>query len=147
MDSVLVGVDNSEASRRAVTFALSRAGINQWRVKLVHVINWSPYTVLTPEELETRGVARQQELTTAQERVLDPLLEWIAAEKMAEGVEVTTEMRHGRPSEVLCDIADEGPHDLIVVARTGESNLRMAIFGSTASRLAQHASVPTVVVP
>ncbi len=147
MESVLVGVDQSTASRRAVQFALTRASINGWRVKLAHVINWSPHTFLTPEEIENRSVTRRDEITHAQERVIDPILEWIASEKLADDVEVSQEIRHGRPSEVLSDIAAEESHDMIVVGRTGQSDLRNAIFGSTASRLAQHASVPTLIVP
>lgn len=147
MESVLVGIDNSTASRRAVQFALRRAALNQWRVKLAHVINWTGREFLTGEELENRERARLEEIALAQERVVDPVLEWVASEKLADDVEVTVEIRHGRPSEVLSDMADEEAHDLIVVARTGQSDLRSAIFGSTASRLAQHAAVPTVIVP
>lgn len=147
MEKILVGVDQSAASRRAVQFALSRASINGWRLKLAHVINWSPYTFLTPEELENRSVTRQDEIANAQEQVIDPILEWVASEKLADSVEVSYEIRHGRPSEVLSDIAAEESYDMIVVARTGQSNLRNAIFGSTASRLAQHAPVPTLIVP
>lgn len=147
MESVLVGVDRSEASRRAVEFVLSRARINGWRVKIVHVINWSRYTILTPEELENRPNVRREEIASAQQEVIDPLLEWIASEKLAGDAEITSEIRHGRPSEILSDLAEEEGHDVIVVARTGQSDLRHAIFGSTASRLAQHASVPTLIVP
>jgi nucleotide-binding universal stress UspA family protein len=147
MESVLVGVDQSTASRRAVEFVLSRARINGWRVRIVHVINWSPYTFLTPEELENRPNARRDEIAKAQQEVVDPLLEWVASEKLAGDVDLTSEIRHGRPSEVLSDLAVEEAHDMIVVARTGQSDLRNAIFGSTASRLVQHAPVPTLVVP
>lgn len=147
MESVLVGVDHSESSRRAVKFALERARINDWRVRIAHVINWSPYTFNPPGDNEARPVARQAEIDRAQIEVIDPILKWIDAEDLAGDVEVDTVIRHGRPSEVLADMADDGGYDLIFVGRTGESNLRTAIFGSTASRLVQHASIAVVVVP
>ena len=53
----------------------------------------------------------------------------------------------GHPFEVLSELAADGGHDAIIVGRTGESNLKTVIFGSTASRLVQHAPVPVVVVP
>lgn len=147
MDSVLVGVDHSESSRRAVRFALERAQVNQWRVAIAHVINWTPYAFNPPEENEQRPVQREAEIKHAQATVLDPVLEWAEAENLLDGLEVTTSIRHGRPSEVLADLAGEEDVHLIVVGRTGESNLRTAIFGSTASRLVQHAPVGVVVIP
>ena len=148
MDSVLVGVDRSESSRRGVRFALDRARVNRWRVRIVHVINWSPYEFRTAQSLPERPRERQAELDQAQRQVLDPIRAWAEGEGLLEGVDVVTEIRHGRPAQVLADIAAENGDDLIVVARTGDdSNLKTAIFGTTASRLVQHAPVPVVVVP
>ena len=147
MESVLVGVDRSDGSRRAVKFALDRARVNSWRVAIVHVIHWSPYSFSTPQENETRHVRRQAEIDQAQTEIINPILRWIETEAPDHDVEVTTEIRHGRPSEMLADLADKGPYDLLVVGRTGESNLRAAIFGSTPYRLVQHAPVAVVVVP
>lgn len=147
MESVLVGVDRSTACRRALRFALERARINQWRVTVVHVIHWSKYSWNTLEENEKRPVTRKKELKAATREVIEPMLAWAADEGLTEGVEVTTEIRFGHPSEVISDLAAEGGHDAIVVARTGDSNLKAAIFGSTASRLVQHAPIPVVVVP
>ena len=147
MESVLVGVDLSDSSRRAVRFALERARVNDWRVAIVYVINWSPFAFNPPEDNEARPAVRKAEIAKAQSVVIDPLLSWAASENLSNGVKVTSTIRHGRPSEVLGDVAQEDGHDMIVVGRTGESHLRSAIFGSTAYRLVQHAPVPVVVVP
>lgn len=147
MESILVGVDHSQSSRRAVEFALERARVNQWRMTIVHVINWSQYSFNTPDDNEARPVVRKAEVERAQAEVLDPIMAWAESEGYLTDVAVQTLVRHGRPSEVLSDLAAEGGHDIVVVGRTGESQLRMAIFGSTASRLVQHAPVAVVVVP
>lgn len=68
-------------------------------------------------------------------------------EGLLEGLDVKTSVLFGRPSEVLSELAAKEGDDLVVVARTGDSNLKQAIFGSTASRLVQHAPVPVTVVP
>lgn len=147
MESVLVGVDHSESSRRAVEFALERARVNGWRLTIAHVINWTPYAFNPPADNEARPVRRQAEIARAQTDVIDPILKRAESEQLLDDVEVTTVIRHGRPSEVLADIAEQDGYDLVFVGRTGESNLRTAIFGSTASRLVQHAPVAVVVVP
>ena len=141
MRSILVGVDHSDASTRAVDYAAQEARESNSALKLVHVINWSPYSLSTNEDNSTRHLERKRQLDRAQHEVIDPLL------KDLDGIEVTHEIRFGKPSEVLADMAKDEGHDLVFVARTGDSGLREAIFGSTASRLVQHAPVPVVVVP
>lgn len=147
MESVLVGVDSSDSSRRALAFALRRAQINDWKVCVTHVVNWSRYTISTLEENEKRPVKRKGEIKRAKASILEPLLHWAETQGYLDGVSISSDVQHGRPSEVLSDIAERKGHDLIVVGRTGDSNLKTAIFGSTASRLVQHAPVPVVVVP
>jgi nucleotide-binding universal stress UspA family protein len=147
MQSILIGVDRSEGCLRAVKFASERARANQWRMTIAHVINWSRYSFPTQEENEARPVRRQEEIDTAQTGVIDPVLKWLDSEGYLADIDVTTVIRHGRPSEVLADLAGREGQDLIVVGRVGDANLRTAIFGSTASRLVQHAPVPVVVVP
>ncbi len=148
MESVLVGVDLSDGSRRALRFALQRARINDWRVTVVNVVNWNRYSTFhTHEDLEMRPVTRKVEIEQAHEEILNVLLAEAETEGLLEGVEVEAAVRHGRPSEVLAKLSRKAEHDIIVVGRTGDSNLKVAIFGSTASRLVQHAPVPVVVVP
>jgi nucleotide-binding universal stress UspA family protein len=139
--SILVGVDRSEASTRAVDYAVQEARESGAALKLVYVINWSKYSFTTNEDNAMRHAERQKEVDSAQTQVVDPMME------RTEGVKATSEIHFGKPSEVLADLAKMEGHDLVFVARTGDSNLREAIFGSTASRLVQHANVPVVVVP
>lgn len=141
MRSILVGVDRSDASRRALELAAEEARDSGCALKLMHVINWSRYSFNTNEDNATRHLERQKEIDSAQREVIDPLLASV------DGVEKSSEIRFGKPSEVLADAAKESHHHLVFVARTGDSGLREAIFGSTASRLVQHATIPVVVVP
>ena len=64
MDSVIVGVDNSDSSTRAVEFAAERGLRNRWKVVVLHVIPWSPYSFQTPSENEHRHREREAELAT-----------------------------------------------------------------------------------
>ncbi|UYG08994.1 universal stress protein [Halomonas sp. M4R1S46] len=148
MDSVLVGVDRSRRSWRSVKFALERAAMHDWDVTIVHVINWSPYKFSTKEDNERRPIKRQQEISRAESDVIKPLMEWISEENLyPDTTKVTTLIRHGRPSDTIIKLAKSGDYDLIVVGRAGESRMRSALFGSTASRVAENSSVPVVVVP
>ena len=143
MDTIVVGVDNSEASTRAVEFAVDRAQKNHWKIILVHVIPWTPFSFQTASENEHRHRERQREIEAATEQVIAPMAE--IADRS--GVVHEDIVRHGKASETILDISTEADAVHIIVGRTGDSGLRDAVFGSVANRLAQHANVPVTVVP
>ncbi|MBK8459968.1 MAG: universal stress protein [Micropruina sp.] len=143
MDSIVVGVDNSEASTRAVEFAVDRAKKNDWKIVLVHVIPWSPFSFTTPTENEERPRAKAHELAAGQEQIIAPM----SAIAEAAGVPFQSIVRHGNPSDTILDIAEDEKAVHIIVGRTGDSGLRAAVFGSVASRLVTQADIPVTVVP
>jgi nucleotide-binding universal stress UspA family protein len=140
--TVLVGVDNSDASKRAVEFARDRAKALGVTLVLAHVIPWSPYSFTTPEENEMRHARREQELAAAEEQVLVP------AQKIAgDVVECITVAKHGDRAELLNSLAREHDSFHILVGRTGESRMKTRLFGSVPSQLIMIADVPVTVVP
>ena len=139
---ILVGVDGSEASRRAVEFARERATALGAGLVIAHIIPWSPYSFTTPEENEARPQRRAAELAAAQEQILEPAIELVG-----DAVECTPVAKHGDRSELLAELAREHGASQIIVGRTGESRLKNALFGSVPSHLIQIADVPVTVVP
>ena len=139
-NTVVVGVDGSEAGERAARFAsrIVRGGT----LVVACVIPWSPFAVQTGEENEQRRVTKQRETEDAH-RVVDPLVEAFTAE----GVKVEGVVRHGHPAETLSDLAREHGADHLVVGRVGQSKVRSLLFGSTPGNLIQIAMVPVTVVP
>jgi len=142
-DVLLVGVDPSEASRRATAFAARLAGAAQSPVLVAHVVPWSPYAASTIEENEQRHPHRQAELEQAQREVAGPAADTLRAA----GVDVEVVVRHGQPAQVLCDLAEQRAVAQVVVGRTGETRLRALLFGGVTSSLVQISPVPVTVVP
>lgn len=143
METVIVGVDNSDTSTRAVEFAVERAQKNDWKLVLVNVIPWSPFSFTTPDENEERHAQRKKELDFANSKIIEPMLAIATAGK----VEAQSEVRHGNSADILLDFVNEHRAIHVIVGRTGDSGLRNVFFGSTTSRLIQHAQVPVTVVP
>ncbi len=142
--NTVVGVDDSDCGRRAALFAAAQAKSGGAAgLTLVYVVEWSPYTIYTHEELEVRHQERDGEIERANSRILEPL----AAELRTLGVAVDSLVRHGHPSRALIDIARETGAAQIVVGRRGRSRLAEIVFGSTASNLVQASPVPVTVVP
>lgn len=140
---IVVGYDGSAAGRRAVDFALAQAKAQDASVVVAHVLEWSPYSFLTAEELAERHMRRNQEMARAENAVLAPLLE-----KMKEaGVAVETVIKYGHIAEKLSEIAKEAGAMQLVVGRDGQGSLAARVFGSVAGTLVQIATVPTTIVP
>ena len=142
-ECLLVGIDNSDCSRRAFNFACKRAKSAGAKLVVVYVIEWSPYTFNTPEENEERHKRREEEIARAKKNVLDPVLKQLNDA----GIDGSGIVRHGNVAEVLNGLAAESGADQIIVGRIGESGLKSLLFGSVATKLVQLSTVPVTVVP
>jgi nucleotide-binding universal stress UspA family protein len=110
---------------------------------VAHVLDWSPYSFLTKEEIAERHKRREEELARARTAILAPLTEALRAA----GTEVETEIRYGKVVDTLLEIARDTEASLIVTGRTGEAGLASRLFGSVAGTLAQVSPVPVTIVP
>ncbi|MDD7973081.1 universal stress protein [Roseinatronobacter alkalisoli] len=143
LEKFVVGYDGSETARRALDFAVARATVQNGSIVLVHVLEWSPYSFLTPTELEERHMRRRQEMERAEAAVMAPVIK----ELTAQGVNVTPVMRYGKTADILCAVAREESAVQIFVGREGHSALEARLFGSVAGALVQTAPVPCTIVP
>ena len=141
-DVYVVGYDGADAANRAVEYASDRAKKSGARVHLVNVLEWSPYSFHTPEELAERHKRREEEISRANSAV-----EPIAEELKKDGVNATSEVRHGNAGELLCEIAKDLGAAQIVIGRTGDSTLTQRLLGGLAFTLAHAAPVPVTIVP
>lgn len=139
----LVAIDGSEGSLRATNCAVERAKAGKADLVLAYVIEWSPYSFNTPEELAQRHQRREEEIARAHKTVLDP----VAASLTDKGVEVETDVRHGHAAETLVELAKEHDAAQIFIGRKGESRMKTLLFGSVAGTLVQISPVPVTVVP
>lgn len=142
-NTIVAAYDGSPAGRRAVDFALAQAKAAGASLVVAHVLEWSPYSFLTPDELAERHKRRGEELERAEKAVMAPLL----ADLKTSGVTVSSEIKYGHVAEALCDIAKAHSASQIFIGRTGQSTIVERLFGSVAGSLAQIAPVPCTIVP
>ena len=140
--TIVVGFDGTDSSNRALDHATTMAKLLGATVHVVHVLEWSPYSFLTVEEVAERHKRREAEVKRA-ESVVAPVM----ATLEKEGVTATSEIRYGNVAELMCEIAEAQQAVLIVVGRTGGSTFTQRFLGSLALSLAQAAPVPVTVVP
>lgn len=142
-DLIVVACDGSEASGRALDFAHARAKQQNASLLVVHVLEWSPYSFLTPEEIAERHGRRKEELARAESAIIAP----ITAKYAGKGVEITTSVKYGHVVETLVEVAEKAGATEIISGRTGNSGVMSRVFGSVAGTLAQVAPVPCTIVP
>lgn len=140
---LLVGIDCSDCSERALEYAADWAAVTRRRLIVVHVIQWSPFSFQTPQENEERHKRREAELDRAHREIVDPVVNRLRER----GLDVQGVIRHGHPAETLCDVATEFGASHLVVGKTGSSRIRAQLFGSVANSLVQISEQPVTVVP
>jgi nucleotide-binding universal stress UspA family protein len=140
---LLLGIDCSECSDRAIDHAAKWAKASNIRLYVVHVIEWSPFSFNTAQENAERHKRYEDELERARSQIIDPIIERLHNE----GVDAEGVVRHGHLAETLNTLAGELGATNIIIGRTGDSAFKSKLFGSAASTLVQISDQPVTVVP
>ena len=130
---ILCPTDFSESSARAADVAVAFARKKKLSLRLLHCAA-DPYVTSEMPVVESIDAHAKEGLEAEAKRL------------RATGVEVITDLRHGRPSEEVAIAAGENPTDLIVIGSTGKGIALRWLIGSVAARVAESAPVPTLVV-
>ena len=140
---LVVGLDGQSSGDQALAFARDLAQrMETCELIVVYVIEWSPFSFQTAEENAQRHKRREEEISVAMERVVNPA---VAALTEA-GLNATAIVRHGDVADTIDDIAHTMGASQIIVARASAGGLTSRIFGSSTANLVMNARVPVTVV-
>ena len=141
MRGIVVGIDGSSHSARALDWALNEAAVRHARLTVltvhsVAVSGWSGNPILAPGDAEDQEKARQaaEELTLKATSHLGG----------AQPTSVTVRAVIGFPAEELIKASDDA--DLLVVGSRGAGGFTKLIMGSVSDQVMHHAHCPVVVV-
>lgn len=136
MGRILVGIDTSDDSRRALGLALEEAVYRGSDVVLVHAYP-TPEIVALPAVVT---LPSNDELKTAAEQIIADMLRDVA---IPDGVNVTTLIAPGGAARVLCDESKNA--DLLVVGARGLGGFRGLLLGSVTHQVVAHAHCPVLI--
>ena len=140
MSGILVGVDGSGHSQRALEWAAKEAATRNTSltVLVVHqaVHGWAGSLRLGGDDAETEKTAEAAKAET--DKVLAGL-----GDSRPESV--TVKAVHGYPAEELINASADA--DIVVVGSHGTGGWNRPTLGSVASKVAHHANVPILIVP
>lgn len=139
---ILVGLDGSDYSLRALDFAIDLAKKYQSQLVLVHVVMRQIYAINPPEAGILAGTAIVRELETEGKTILTQGEEKVKAQ----GLPVEARLRQGVPAEELLRAAADEKVDLMVLGSRGLSQVRAFLLGSVSDKVSHHAKCPTLII-
>lgn len=135
---IVVGVDGSENSARALAWAVAHAEPNRAFVEAVMV--WPVPDPVLPVRVPLGAIEAADRHNSVEGKVLDFVRK---AEK--EGVQVRTLVLQGHPARTLLEQAKDA--DLLVVGTRGYGRAREFVSGSVSHSCTSHSRVPVAVIP
>lgn len=140
LKKILVPVDFSNPSKKALQYALPLASQFGAEITLLYVLEPIPY----PNDFLASYplVADNSDLLKAARKELTEL-----SEKLKAGSQpAQTLLRHGNPAHEICAAAKDLGIDLIVISTHGYTGLKHVLLGSTAEKVVRHAPCPVMTV-
>jgi nucleotide-binding universal stress UspA family protein len=135
---ILVALDGSEASRRALRVALELARALGANLHAIGVEEHLPHYAATLGEV--------QEAKAEANAFFEEVMAGARALAAEYGVPLTTEVRAGNAAQQIINLARQGGFDLIVLGAHGHSLLEHFLLGSTTDRVVDHAPCSVLVV-
>jgi nucleotide-binding universal stress UspA family protein len=137
---IVVGVDGSEQSERALAWAIDEAKLHGSRLQVVSVWHVPAIVYGGPGISPALGSAidgsfrevAEESATTAANRAREA------------GVEVDVDAQHGPTVDRLLDAAKDA--DLLVLGSRGHGGFAGLLLGSVSAQCAHHATCPLVIV-
>ncbi|MGB9676791.1 MAG: universal stress protein [Candidatus Bathyarchaeales archaeon] len=150
---ILVPLDGSEHSLRALDVAIQIAKKFGAKITLIHVYSVTVRPAMMPEPtpMSTFGIpvmtpAEVSSIIEATRKAGSRILEEGEQRVKAENIEVETKLEEGHAVQEIVRVSKEGNYDLIVIGARGISKLREILLGSVSDAVIHHATCPVLVV-
>jgi nucleotide-binding universal stress UspA family protein len=140
LNKILVPVDYSDHSRRAVHFARDLATAFGASLHFVHV--FPPAAFVSPPLVPAPVITGDVKVESRR-----GFEDYLATARSELGVDVSGTLREGVPHLEILEAAKALGADLIVLGTHGKTGIEHLLLGSVAERVVRHATVPVITVP
>ena len=144
---ILVAIDGSKQSDKALDFALHLARNDSAEIVLINVISPSLIGHVYISGMYVPDVDYSNylnQIKVIHEMLLSKALD--KAKNFQETLKVSKELVEGRPAEKIVETAKKGMFDLIVIGSRGLGGIKELLLGSVSDRVADKASCPVLIV-
>jgi nucleotide-binding universal stress UspA family protein len=146
-ETVLVPVDGSEQSERAVDHALEIAEKFESTLHVLHAIDdrGSGRAAEAVSEL-SRNASERQEMNERRKQAGTELTDGVIERAREATIDAEAVVLRGDPAEVITDYAEQKEIGLIVLGARGRSAVGKFLLGNVAGKVARHATTPVLLV-
>lgn len=137
---ILVPVDGSENSIRAVHFAVNLARDTDADLRLFYVFPASSMEIIGMAGLSRDDI--DQAAQAAAQRVFDK----VHGDIGDTGVNISDETSMGDPAEEIIRYTEDDPGVLVVLGRRGLSRMQSLLLGSVSDKVIRHAKSPVMII-
>ncbi|WP_196593386.1 universal stress protein [Pectinatus sottacetonis] len=133
--TILVPVDGSEGSDKAVEFAIKLAQVYQAKIDFLYIANINQLAInacLSDAILDA--------VTKAGDAILDRALA-----KVPQGIKVEAFSETGSPSVTILEFAEENKNDMIAMGSRGLGVVKGVLLGSVSQYVVENAKCPVVI--
>ena len=139
LKKILIPIDFSTCSRKALQYALPFARQFGAELVLVHVV---PPTYYSTDLSYTAPVFPEEEVRDFSAKRLAALIQ----AEIGDQIPGSAMVRIGQPAHEIVETARELKTDLIIVSTHGNTGLKHLLLGSVAENVVRHAPCPVLVV-
>ena len=142
MYKVLLATDGSEHSFKTIVKA----------IKLLKQLDASVTVLSVVEDIRIYkglGQLSAKETETLHQGIETVAIEGLEKTKEAltkEGIQASTLLRKGQPADVICEVAEEGRYDMVILGDTGFGGIKELFLGSVSNKVAHKAKTDVFII-
>ena len=140
---LLVGIDDSAASKEAVAFATRLACEYGGQLILCHSVNWVP---LVTQIAASGALVDSTPIIDDLKREGEALLDQALDAARGRGVVAQSRALEGEPAQRILELAAEAKCSLIVMGTHGRTGLERLFVGSTTEAVLRQSTIPVLTV-
>jgi universal stress protein A len=143
---ILVPVDYSDCSAKALAFAVGFAAKTGASLEVVHAWDRPSYVSESIQVRQQTGETRSL-IDMMRENVETEMRDFLAGVALPTRVELTHRFLAGDPASKILEELRQGQHQLVVIGTHGRTGLSHFLLGSVAEKLVRLSPVPVLTVP
>jgi universal stress protein A len=145
LSRILVPVDYSEQSRRALEYAGELAQAFTASLDIVHCFDRPSY--VSDDVYIERAGKRRALVEVLREDAESEMTAFLSGANVPEGVVINRHLLGGDPAGAVCQRLRDDDYDLVVIGTSGKTGVRQLLLGSVAARLVRLSPVPVLTIP
>ena len=136
---ILVPVDGSDNSYRALDAALLLSEKLGAEITSVHVIEDIPVSYVVSEKL-------LKEIVDAYKRENQLILSKCSEIAIKKGLVIKTKLLQGNPGSTILDYCEKEKYDIIIMGSRGMGKFKELVLGSVSNKVLHHSSCPVMII-